>query len=124
MLVSVKLEDFVLFDVIRDRLDFWKLSKDEKELFISMYERYIDEDLFSQINESLCSIVNNDVVNNCIIIKKGTINNKAFNRLKWLYEQEEYYIGNYIRSEKALKGEVLGSYIEAFNGDDLFLLRY
>ena len=60
MLVTVKVEDLQLLDMLLDRCDAWETSKENKDLFEKMYSNMIDCGCFEYAEFDVMSIVDND----------------------------------------------------------------
>ena len=84
MLVTVKVEDWQLLDMLLDRCDAWETSKENKDLFEKMYSHLIDSCCFEGEEFDVMKIVDNDVVNYCSVIDNTE---KDFNKLLELCEQ-------------------------------------
>lgn len=76
-------EDYVL--LLMNRLDFWKPTSIEKQLFEDYYTRLADEGLFDNTEDTVMQIVDNDYVNWMQVVSKGEDN---YTDAKKLYEKE------------------------------------
>lgn len=111
MFITVKMEKDTLLNLLSERLNFWNLDKKDYDLYMSMYERYIDNDLFSEIEFNVKVIVDNDVNNYCSIIDKE---DDYFKEIKKMFKKKELDISC----------ETCYSYIEAASDDKKrFLVR-
>lgn len=102
-------KDYVI-DLLNNRVTFWTNNEEVVDLFKQMYERYLDEEVFDNLDIEL--IVDNDFINDCIIIDKG---DEYFKKVQELAKQGYYDISC----------ETCYSFIEAYNEDySLILVRY
>ena len=74
MLVTVKVKDWQLLDMLLDRYDFWGTSKENKDLFENMYSNMIDNCCFEDTEFDVMKIVDNDVINYCSLLYKEDTN--------------------------------------------------
>ena len=108
--INVKVEKDDVIDLLVNRVRFWTDNEDVVDLFKKMYERYIDEEAFDNLDIDL--IVDNDFINDCTIIEKG---DEEFEKVQEL-AKEGYY---------DISCETSYSFIEAYNEDySLILVRY
>ena len=119
MLVTVKVEDWQLLDMLLDRCDAWETSKENKDLFEKMYEHYIDSGCFEGADLNIMSIVDNDVVNYCSVLYKEDTNKEDCEKLMKLYNEGEYDV-----SCEEFE-DINPSFIEAISDDEeRILVRY
>lgn len=108
--INVKIKKDYVIDLLTNRLSVWTNDKEVVDLFIKMYERYLDEEVFDNLDIDL--IVDNDFINDCTIIEKG---DEEFEKVQKL-AKEGYY---------DISCETSYSFIEAYNEDySLILVRY
>lgn len=111
MFIDVKVKKDDVIDLLVNRVTFWSNNEEVVKLFRQMYERYVDEGVFDELNVNL--IVDNDYVNNCKVIEKG---DEEFEKVQELAKQG--YID--ISCETDCYG-----FIESYNEDySLILVRY
>lgn len=85
-MIIVKLDEDKAIDMLIDRLkSFWNPSQEVVELFLTMYENYIYNGCFSDIEFDPMAIVDNDYVNSCVVIKEG---DEDFETVKSIYKKE------------------------------------
>ena len=114
MLVTVKVEDWQLLDMLLDRCDAWETSRENKDLFEKMYSNMIDNCCFEDAELNIMSIVDNDVVNYCSVLYK-----EDWEKLMKLYNEGEYDV-----SCEEFE-DINPSFIEAISDDeDRILVRY
>ena len=119
MLVTVKVEDWQLLDMLLDRCDAWETSKENKDLFEKMYERYINSGCFEGAELNIMSIVDNDVINYCSVLYKEDTNKEDWEKLMKLYNEGEYDV-----SCEEFE-DINPSFIEAISDDEeRILVRY
>lgn len=87
--VTVKIDKDDLLDMLLERCDSWGTSRDNKDLFETMYSNYIDCGVFAEMELDIMAIVDNDVVNYTTILEDGDEN---FQEVLELYKQGEYDI--------------------------------
>lgn len=108
--INVKIEKDYLLELLSNRVSFWTNDKEVIDLFEKMYERYMDEEVFNNLDIDL--IVDNDFINDCGIIEKG---DEDFKTIQELAKQGYYDISS----------KTCYSFIEAYNEDySLILVRY
>lgn len=87
-LVTVKIEDWKLLDMLLDRCDAWDISRNNKDLFEIMYQSYIDGDVFDGMELNIMKIVDNDAVNYCSVLYKEDTNKDDWEKLLKLYKDD------------------------------------
>ena len=108
--INVKIKKDDVIDLLVNRVSFWSNNEEVVDLYKQMYERYIDEEVFDNLDINL--IVDNDFINDCTIIEKG---DEEFEKVQEL-AKEGYY---------DISCETSYSFIEAYNEDySLILVRY
>ena len=108
--IKVKIKKNYVIDLLTNRLSFWTNNEEVIDLFKQMYERYIDKEVFDNLDIEL--IVDNDFINDCIIIEKG---DEDFKKVQELAKKCYYDISC----------ETCYSFIEAYNEDySLILVRW
>lgn len=109
--INVKVEKDDVIDLLVNRVRFWTDNEDVVDLFRQMYENYVEEGVFDELNVDL--IVDNDYVNNCRVIEKG---DEEFEKVQELAKQGCY--------DSSCETDCYG-FIEACNEDySLILVRY
>ena len=112
-MVTVKINDDDLLEMLVNRLDYWTDDSDIKDLYRKMYEHLIDGGCFEGAELNISLIVDNDYINYCTIIEDGDEN---YNKLIELYHNNEYDVSC---------NDVDCSFIEAVSDDEtLILVRY
>lgn len=76
-MISVKINENNLLDLLVKRVEYWTIDSDVINLFKSMYEREIDVGCFENINLDIKRIVDNDYVNCCDVVRKSQEEFKA-----------------------------------------------
>lgn len=68
--INVKISEDILISMFAERLRYWAKdwSDEEFNLFIEMYQSYIDSCVFEDIELDIINIVDNDVSNYCQIL--------------------------------------------------------
>lgn len=74
--ITVRISPDSLLDMLSERLNHWRKtskfdSPKEHELYMEMYQRWIDDGCFDDADLNIDSIVDNDVVNWTTIYYKG-----------------------------------------------------
>ena len=114
-------DDF--YNMLYDRLhDYWKVDGDILDLYMKMYENYIDNGLFEENTNSVMVIVDNDYQQWCEVIAKG---DPDFELLKEIYEYPGQDISVETNEDDRWDGKY--SFIEAVddeNNPTMFLVRY
>nr|DAU29371.1 MAG TPA: hypothetical protein [Caudoviricetes sp.] len=114
-MVTVKIEENDLLEMLVERVKFWDRSEAEANLYKKMYESEIDAGIFEDAELDINLIVDNDVVNYCNIIEEG---NSEFDSILQLYKEEG--LGD-------ISIESNYSFIEAVDDEEepkAFLVRY
>lgn len=114
-MITIKIEESVLLDMLIDRVEFWDRSEAEMNLYKKMYESEIEAGCFEGVEIDVNSIVDNDVINYCNIIEEG---DSEFNSIMKLYKEEG--LGD-------ISMESHYSFIEAVDDEEepkAFLVRY
>lgn len=107
--VTVKIYKDDLLDMLLERCDFWGTSRENKDLFETMYSNYIDNGCFDEAELDIMAIVDNDVVNYTTILEDG---DEDFQEVLELYRQGEYDISC----------QTCYSFIEAVSDDEKRIL--
>ena len=108
--INMKVEKDDVIDLLVNRVRFWTDNEDVVDLFRQMYENYVEEGVFDELNVNL--IVDNDYVNNCGVIEKG---DEEFEKVQELAKQCCYDI--------SCETDCYG-FIESYNEDySLILVR-
>lgn len=116
-LVTVQMEDWELLEMLLDRLSYWG-QEDNRDLFETMYQNYMDSGCWDGIEFNVMLIVDNDCVNYCSVLYKGDYK-KDFKKLLKLYHKGEYDV-----SCEEFE-EISPSFIEAVSDDEeRILIRY
>ena len=84
-MVTIKIEESNLLEMLVERVKFWDRSKSEMNLYKKMYESEIGTGCFEGAEIDVNLIVDNDVVNYCSIVEKGDV---EFNKILQLYKEE------------------------------------
>lgn len=114
-MVTVKIEENNLLDILVERVKFWDRSEVEVDLYKKMYESEIEAGCFEGAEIDINLIVDNDVINYCNIIEEG---DSEFNSIMKLYKEEG--LGD-------ISMESHYSFIEAVDDEEkpkAFLVRY
>lgn len=93
-LVNIKISTDTLYNMFYDRVDFWykgfngrELSATERNLFLQMYERYIDNGVFDNgFTLDVNYIVDNDVVGNCMCFESWELGEEFYEKLIQSYK--------------------------------------
>ena len=107
-MVTVKVREDDLLDILMERCKFW--SGLDLELFEKMYEKYIDGGVFEDCELDIMGIVDNDYINWTSVLEKGV--DKDFEEIFDLYKQGEYDIS----------WQTWYSFIEAVSDDEQRIL--
>jgi hypothetical protein len=102
--VTVKIPKDNLLDMLIERVVFWGIGKEHKDLYEKMYKSYIDNGIFDGSELDIMCTVDNDIVNYTSIIEEGE---EDFIEVLELAEQGEYDISC----------ETCYSFIEAVSDD-------
>lgn len=114
-MVTVKIEENNLLDMLIDRVKFWDCSDVEVDLYKKMYESEIDAGCFEGAEIDVNLIVDNDVINYCHIVEEK---DAEFNKILQLYKEKG--LGD-------ISMESHYSFIEAVDDENkpkAFLVRY
>lgn len=84
-MVTIKIEESNLLEMLVERVKFWDRSEIEANLYEKMYESEIDAGCFEGAEIDVNLIVDNDVINYCNIIKEG---DSEFNSILQLYKEQ------------------------------------
>lgn len=108
--INVKIRKDEAIELLCNRVTYWSNNEEVVDLFKQMYERYLDDEVFDNLDIDV--IVDNDFINDCSIIEKG---DEDFEKIQELAKQGYYDISC----------ETCHSFIEAYNEDySLILVRY
>lgn len=95
-MITIKIDEDTLLDMLMDRVEFWASDEDVIDLYRDYYEGLVDSGCFEGCELDIMSIVDNDYANNLTTISKedfeqwgieSEIDDKivAFNEEKDLY---------------------------------------
>lgn len=84
--INVKISIDNAITMFRERLEFWKLEEDELDLFLDMYESYLDAGVFSGMEFDIKDIVDNDYINYTTIVRED---DEDFDEVLELYKEGE-----------------------------------
>lgn len=116
-LVNVQMEDWELLEMLLDRLSYWG-QEDNRDLFETMYQNYMDSGCWDGIEFNVMSIVDNDCVNYCSVLYKEDYK-EDFEKLLELHRNGEYDV-----SCEEFE-QINPSFIEAVSDDEeRILIRY
>ena len=122
-MVTVKIDEDELLEMLLERCDYWDVSKNNKDLFEKMYQSYIDGGCFEDAELNIMSIVDDDVVNWCDVLEIDDYDTEEykqdFQKLLQLYNDGE-------RDVSCEQFETINpSFIEAVSDDETrILIRY
>lgn len=106
----VDIENEILLKLLIERVKSWTDDQDVIDLYESMYDNYLENEMFSE-NFNVNEIVDNDYVNWCSVISEG---DEDFEKVQELAKNYEYDISC----------QTCYSFIEAHNEDySLILVR-
>ena len=113
-MITVKIDEDELLDMLMSRVEYWTKDKTTLELFQNMYQEYIDGGLFEGTELDVGVIVDNDYINYCVVVDEST---EEFKQIKEVYDEQG--LGD------CSCEECEGNFIEAVNSDETaFLIRY
>ena len=69
--MSCRISNDDFLELLRERLKYNTDDEDVIEMYMYMYERYVEEGCFEYNDQSISAIVDNDYVNWCDIISEG-----------------------------------------------------
>lgn len=69
-MITVRIDEQDLLEMLMDRVNFWINDEDVTELFENYYEDMIQSGVFDNCKLDIMAIVDNDYVNNTVIINK------------------------------------------------------
>lgn len=106
-----------VLSLFRNRLEYWDKSRDAIDLFLQMYRQHLENGLFAHEELNIYDIVDNDVINNCVVLEKDDVTQED-----WDAVQEACRNG---QTEIDLEsfGYLCTGYIEAKNKDQI-LVRF
>jgi len=111
-MITIKIEESDLLDLLANRLDHWDIEEVVKDLYCKMYENYIENGVFDGVEINVNAIVDNDYVNYCGVVEKGEENYDELLKL--------YHDGNY-----DVSCETDYSFIEAVDEENgIILVRF
>ena len=114
-MLNVKIDESDALEQLCERVKVWRGGRIAR-LFFKMYENLVNSGAYNGGIFDVKSIVDNDIVNWCSVVKKGE---KDFKKLLSLYKQGKYDVS----CENFVGYKV--SYIEAVSdNEDLILIRY
>ncbi len=120
-LVKIKINKYILLDMLNNRLDCWfkneENSEKKKSLFLDMYKKSIDDGVFESVEFNVLNIVDNDVINWCRVLEKDSISDE-WERLENLYKSGERDV-----SYEDFDTNFKINFIESMN-DNMILVRY
>lgn len=114
-MVTIKIKENDLLDMLMDRVEQWNSTTAALNLYEKMYESEIEAGCFEGAEIDINLIVDNDVINYCNIIEEG---DPEFNSIMKLYKEEG--LGD-------ISMESHYSFIEAVDDEEkpkAFLVRY
>lgn len=69
-MVTVKVDEDTLLEMLLDRLEFWTSDEDEINLYRDYYEGLVYSGYFEGWNVDIMMVVDNDYINNLAAIRK------------------------------------------------------
>lgn len=95
-MITVKIEEEDLLDMLLNRLKYWTTDKEDFELYEQYYDHMINDGCFGGAEINIMSIVDNDWVNNLSIVTREEFDKSKNDFLKdeikeWIKENENYY---------------------------------
>lgn len=84
-MVNVKIDEDVLLEMLRNRLENWTSDSDIINLYMKMYENYVYGGCFDGVEFDIDVIVDNDYVNYCSVVEEGE---DDFNDLLKVYRMQ------------------------------------
>lgn len=84
-MINIKIDESTALDMLVERVEFWTKDREEIALFEKMYENAIDGGVFESAEFDPMSIVDNDWVNYCTIIRPE---DKDFTKLLEIYKKD------------------------------------
>ena len=113
-MLTVKIDEDKVLDLLIDRVACWTDDKDIQELYKQMYENYIFGGCFDGIDFDVMLIVDNDYINYCKVIYKD---DAEYTEIDKIYKEQGL-------GDCSCEAEKSGySYIEAeYKG--MYLVRY
>ena len=104
-MITIKIEEDTLLEMLIDRLKQWEKSSDNLDLFEAMYENMVFGGCFNDAEIDLDAIVDNDVINYCSVI----------------YDNEDNF-AELLEAYKNGDNEACGCIIEAVSEDETRIL--
>lgn len=114
-MVTVKIEENDLLEMLVERVKFWNRSEAEVNLYKKMYRSEIEGGCFEGVEIDVNLIVDNDLINYCNIVEER---DAEFNKILQLYKKKG--LGD-------ISMESHYSFIEAVDDEEkpkAFLVRY
>lgn len=84
-MVTVKIDDELLLNILTDRVRFWTDDPEILELYEKMYSNYIDSGVFEGCTFDVMDIVDNDYVNYCHTVCEG---DKEFDEVLKVFKEQ------------------------------------
>lgn len=81
MLITIKVDSDKLLELLMHRVEFWADDEVKVGLFEQMYTRQINNYTFERKEFDVQDIVDNDVVNNCPMLKKDSVTPADWNKM-------------------------------------------
>lgn len=69
-MITIKIDEKTLLDMLMDRVSFWTDNLTKQELFEAYYRNLIEDGFFENHELDVISMVDNDYINDLIIIGK------------------------------------------------------
>lgn len=96
-MVTVKIDEDTLLDMLIDRVEYWTNDSCEQDLFRDYYENLIYSGCFDDCELDIMTIVDNDYVNNLTTISKEDfeqwgIEDKEDDKVEAFDEEEDLYL--------------------------------
>ena len=86
-MITVKVNEYQLVDLLLDRVEYWTDDPDVYRLFDMMYTNYAEGGCFDGCELDIKAIVDNDYINYCSVISEG---DEAYEDIKKIYEENDF----------------------------------
>lgn len=82
---TVEIDNDTLLGMLRERVEFWTDDTTTTELYMQMYENYVESGCLEGATLDIMEIVDNDYINWCRVIEQG---DEEFDELLKIYNEQ------------------------------------
>ena len=111
-MITVKIDEDDLLDMLMDRVGYWTDDKDTLDLFEQYYDHMVNGGCFDGAELDIMSIVDNDYINNTTIVTR-----EEFEKERSLYIEEQMKSDGYDLNDEDLTKEEYDEALQQYEDD-------